>query len=1326
VEERSPLKRFIRFNQKLGSGALKTVYLGCDTDTGREVAWNVVSIKRHDQIVKKRIKEEIRMLKSLDHPRIIRFINAWMNKNTEEVCFITELVTGGSLLSYIKKIHNPLKLGVMRRWCRQILDGLCYLHDRPEPIIHRDIKCDNIFIDSIRGDVLIGDLGLSTTLKNDCTGAKSIVGTPDFIAPEVYDEKYDTAVDIYAFGMCLLEMVTRASPYEECKTVGEVYRKVLAGEQPRALGRIQDPVLKEIVTSCTRQDPKQRPTAIALLKEKEGAWFQVEEADKDMVCKLIPLEQVPIPEEVHESMCPPEDAPVKLEEVAEASAVTTVGQGTAITSHLTLASQMQDAPLSYTEPGLVDPAPSVVQTASEGRSQLDAQSPCVEPGPMNPAPSVAQSGSQAQSQQNDQAPFVEPEPMDPAPSIAQTAPQLQSQQNAQIPHVEPGQIDSAHSVAQTVSQVQSQQDAQVLCVESGPINPAPSVGESASQVQSQQNAQVPLVEPGPIDPAPSAAQTASQVQSQQQEQVLCVESGPTDPASSAGESASKVQSQQRNQVSCAEPGSMNTAQTVSQVQLQQHAQVLCVESGPTDPTLSVGESASQVQPQQSAQVPCIEPESMDPALSGGESSSHVQSQHTAHAPCIEPGPVGTVHSVPQSLGGTGAQMPSNGAPNTSSGSDVQPELQLAVSNLTSCDAQQGSCLDAHTSAQHSNVFFPAQGLPQAEPSTVTHTAASEDYSPDETDFKSAAKENQSYCNPHDAPECTTVPAAAPEVTTSCTDALSDSANAVASMVGHESDPYSNLSTHQDMSVLDNSVGVDQKPRLQGDENKQALAELSTSNLAAQQASLVDGGTFQVTAGPAGIIDRSVQSERRDEIRRSMVGSPNHSYVTNHTVVDPSEDFPMDYAESSDTPTDEELRQALERAGEEVISTVTMRFHPGDRPSYSVEFDFDPVNDNAQQVAKELKEEEIAPKENPIDELTRQIKRAVIERCEQIVANRDQQWTACHGEVCHDASKPLQNDEFMSLQQPKDEENSNLLSDPCRAAFPSEAAEVCQEVSNVPQTDECLSLQQPTDNESCCFSSDPSRAAFANEPAEVRNDSSNPLRDDESASVQHTTDEETVQPRWSTLGWDKQTISELPSLSSRGPLFATGKIPPPDFDKTVVVSLLQKSLVYIAGLQEDKEHFKTPGDWCSSTFEQVVSFQGRHSDLPGGDKGIVDTKLWERIEDAVKKKDDKEKKKFEQRKEDKKKERNISESRSCNGRERRVIKLRRNCSVVWTTVWAWTRQPIRLEATQKVHNKQCQEHQEHLCPMFLHLSHDRSQISKLPHLSFHCLNKSHLG
>lgn len=116
-------------------------------------------------------------------------------------------MSSGTLKQYLKKtLKGSLKPKVLRSWCRQILQGLVYLHTHTPPIIHRDLKCDNIFINGNNGQLKIGDLGLAVVRHR--THVSSVLGTPEFMAPELYDEKYDEKVDIYAFGMCVLEMAS--------------------------------------------------------------------------------------------------------------------------------------------------------------------------------------------------------------------------------------------------------------------------------------------------------------------------------------------------------------------------------------------------------------------------------------------------------------------------------------------------------------------------------------------------------------------------------------------------------------------------------------------------------------------------------------------------------------------------------------------------------------------------------------------------------------------------------------------------------------------------------------------------------------------------------------------------------------------------------------------------------------------------------------------------------------------------------------------------------------------------------------------------------------
>lgn len=74
---------------------------------------------------------------------------------------------------YLKRF-KVMKPKVLRSWCRQILKGLHFLHTRTPPIIHRDLKCDNIFITGPTGSVKIGDLGLATLKR--ASFATSVIG----------------------------------------------------------------------------------------------------------------------------------------------------------------------------------------------------------------------------------------------------------------------------------------------------------------------------------------------------------------------------------------------------------------------------------------------------------------------------------------------------------------------------------------------------------------------------------------------------------------------------------------------------------------------------------------------------------------------------------------------------------------------------------------------------------------------------------------------------------------------------------------------------------------------------------------------------------------------------------------------------------------------------------------------------------------------------------------------------------------------------------------------------------------------------------------------
>lgn len=282
--EKDPSGRYVRYNEFLGKGAFKTVYKGFDEDDGTEVAWCQVDIDdvlQSPEEVQRSLYSEVNLIKSLKHENIIKCYNSWVNDEKKTINIITELFTSGSLRQYRKK-HKNVDLKAIKNWSRQILRGLHYLHTHNPPIIHRDLKCDNIFVNGFNGQVKIGDLGLAIVMQQPF--ARSCIGTPEFMAPELYDEEYNELVDIYSFGMCVLEMVTGEYPYSECTNPAQIFKKVTSGVKPAALSRVGDPQVKQFIEKCL-VPASLRLSAEELLKDP----FLASENSKDRVCNTLLL-----------------------------------------------------------------------------------------------------------------------------------------------------------------------------------------------------------------------------------------------------------------------------------------------------------------------------------------------------------------------------------------------------------------------------------------------------------------------------------------------------------------------------------------------------------------------------------------------------------------------------------------------------------------------------------------------------------------------------------------------------------------------------------------------------------------------------------------------------------------------------------------------------------------------------------------------------------------------------------------------------------------------------------------------------------------------------
>lgn len=255
----SPKGRFRKFDKLIGEGAHKRVYQGYDLHNGIYVAWNEIGLSKLSIYQKRKVRDEVLLLIKVKHKNkhVLNVYNSWFDKDENKVIFITDLFMAGSLKAFINQV-KILRLGVIKKWCSEIINGIEFLHENN--IIHRDLKCANIFINGTTGNIVVGDFGIARLTSN--TGsATTALGTPEFMAPELYEEgKYDKSIDIYSFGMCLLEMVSNEIPYNECQSIPQIWKKVTEGCKPESLDKVENDTVKDLIEICISSDSDNRPT----------------------------------------------------------------------------------------------------------------------------------------------------------------------------------------------------------------------------------------------------------------------------------------------------------------------------------------------------------------------------------------------------------------------------------------------------------------------------------------------------------------------------------------------------------------------------------------------------------------------------------------------------------------------------------------------------------------------------------------------------------------------------------------------------------------------------------------------------------------------------------------------------------------------------------------------------------------------------------------------------------------------------------------------------------------------------------------------------------
>ncbi|KAM4603205.1 nuclear receptor-binding protein 2 [Discoglossus pictus] len=251
---------------------IESTFLAMDTEEGVEVVWNELhfSDKKIFKAHEEKIRTMFQNLMVVDHPNVVKFHKYWLDvkETSARVIFITEYVSSGSLRQFLKKTkknRKTMNARAWKRWCTQILSALSYLHSCDPPIIHGNLTNDTIFIQH-NGLIKIGsvwhrlfahELPVPDDLRTPLKIQREEQRTLHFFPPEYGYVEDGTAVDIFSFGMCALEMGVL-----EIQINGD---KVLEESITRAVQTLEDPNMKEFVLRCLSVSPDSRPSAHNLL-----------------------------------------------------------------------------------------------------------------------------------------------------------------------------------------------------------------------------------------------------------------------------------------------------------------------------------------------------------------------------------------------------------------------------------------------------------------------------------------------------------------------------------------------------------------------------------------------------------------------------------------------------------------------------------------------------------------------------------------------------------------------------------------------------------------------------------------------------------------------------------------------------------------------------------------------------------------------------------------------------------------------------------------------------------------------------------------------------
>eukprot|EP00931_Biecheleriopsis_adriatica_P104333 TRINITY_DN79016_c0_g1_i1.p1 TRINITY_DN79016_c0_g1~~TRINITY_DN79016_c0_g1_i1.p1 ORF type:complete len:840 (+),score=193.39 TRINITY_DN79016_c0_g1_i1:89-2608(+) len=250
--------------RELGRGSYGCAVLVRERQTRKQRVVKEIDLSRMPASAQREAKNEVDVLKSLSHPNIVAYCDSFMEGRS--LCIVMEYADGGDLTALVKK-RKEMKSMFPEAEAVLMFSQCCLAiqHVHRKHILHRDLKCQNIFLTSA-GDVKLGDFGIAKVLDSTAAEAITMIGTPIYLAPEVCHSKpYGVKADVWSLGVVLYELLALEPPFSGANIAALINNIVTASPKPLSSSYSED--LRDLALQMLQKQPEKRPTLDQILNK---------------------------------------------------------------------------------------------------------------------------------------------------------------------------------------------------------------------------------------------------------------------------------------------------------------------------------------------------------------------------------------------------------------------------------------------------------------------------------------------------------------------------------------------------------------------------------------------------------------------------------------------------------------------------------------------------------------------------------------------------------------------------------------------------------------------------------------------------------------------------------------------------------------------------------------------------------------------------------------------------------------------------------------------------------------------------------------------------